>query len=342
MQCPQDKVEQESMESKRKLPTRTGRRFNSGRQGPIARCLFLGLCGIALTTSSTAQESQIPPSTQTPSVLAQESGQGDINSRIQALIEVTEKAREARQVLAGDSAPVPPVSSSEIPASIQPQVDASKQMSEIRERLKILQQFRRDRSMPSAPQSLMPPAETTWPPETPPGPVPQGTAIAPNVKGNPELDQQVAPALESDNGSTAGTATGTSPTSPSPDSQVAGERILPGAVDSFALGESLYRTGNYQSALTALASADTSGMSQSERTWLDLMTAMCQRKTGDYDQAEGMFRDIANAKSSDFPVQIAKWWVKYAESSHQSKQKFETLESEIELLMERSRSYVEH
>ena len=71
------------------------------------------------------------------------------------------------------------------------------------------------------------------------------------------------------------------------------------------------------------------------------MIALCQRKTGDYEKAEGNLRDISNAKSSDYPVQAAKWWLKYTEADHETKTKLEALEAEVDLLLERSRSHVQ-
>jgi tetratricopeptide (TPR) repeat protein len=155
------------------------------------------------------------------------------------------------------------------------------------------------------------------------------------------LDQQITPNLEGQ-AATETTSRAATPTVPEePDRPVAAERILSRPVNSFALGESLFRTGNYESALKAFQATDTSGMSPSERTWLELWTALCQRKLDAYDDAAGTLREIANEDSNDYPVQAAKWWLKYAESTHENRARFDSLASELDSLVERSTSDVE-
>jgi len=262
-----------------------------------------------------------------------------LSQQIESLIQSTEEARRRLRAkeqsfeTAGEAA-----SGGQSPTSDGPKVsvpsansDASRKVTEIRERLRILQRFRDDRlTEQQAAQSRAEVPQWNPPPET--------ASMRP-AEANKQLDQQVAPALRTNADQSIDDESAEPSTEESPE-RISGERLLPEAVDSFALGESLYRTGNYESALKALRAANTEGMSQSERTWLDLIIALCERKTGAYEKAEGAFRDIANTKSKDYPVQVAKWWLKYAESDHESKTKLESLETEIELLFERSRSHV--
>ncbi len=300
-------------------------------------CIAFAACGPLGTPLGTAQEI---PLVQLPPAAAEHRAVDEVRRKLDQLIETTEQARRLRGGQAFPSpmpsgepaAPqwTPPVESAPQASSEDP--DTVEKINEIRERLRILQRFRRDEAISQRAGAVAPEVPEPKPPAT--------AEVRSAADANTKLDQQVAPALAADRD--AATESDADDAAKSvPDESVSGQRLLPDAVDSFALGESLFRTGNYRSALQALQAADTSGMSPSEHTWLDLMIALCQRKIGTYDKAEGGLREIANAKSSDYPVRIAKWWLKYAEADYESKTRLEALETEIELLLERSRSHVQ-
>jgi tetratricopeptide (TPR) repeat protein len=287
-------------------------------------------CGIA-------QEIRLDP---LPPVADQNQPVDAVRRKIEQLIETTEQARRLRAdepfsaaSPAGDAASRPlasPGGSSSQTSSDEP--DTVQQINEIRDRLRILQRFRRDEAISRRAEAAAAKVPAWEPPAT-------TEEIKPKAKPDDSLDEQVAEALKADQPA-ADDQDDSEAAEPQAVESISGQRLLSDAVDSFALGESLYRTGNYKSALAALQKADTSGMSPSERTWMDLMIALCQRRLGTYDKAEGALREIANAKSSDYPVQVAKWWLKYAEADYESKTRLEALETEIELLLERSRSHV--
>ncbi|QEF98846.1 Anaphase-promoting complex, cyclosome, subunit 3 [Stieleria maiorica] len=288
------------------------------------------------------------------SIMADESvaDQG-VQGRLEALIKRTQQARQERQTAAEQSqSPAPrsvwvpgqgAVEADSAAADSQqpggPAQNSSRSLSEIRERIRILQRLRRDKAMAlSAEQAQAIPGGTGTPAlETPGGDV---------VESNGAVESGVTaatkePTLSSiDESLDQPAAVEAAAEDKTPEGSVAAERLLPKPVNALALGESLYRTGNYESALKAFRSVAVDKLSQSDRTWLDLLVALCQRKLGDYEKAQGTLRDIANEESADYPVQAAKWWLKYAESSDGTQKKFSDVSADFNALLERSNDYV--
>ncbi|MCD0459908.1 tetratricopeptide repeat protein [Roseiconus lacunae] len=211
------------------------------------------------------------------------------------------------------------------------QPDPASELKEIRERIRVLQKLRRDpqRSIPSAaantdtPLHPLPAMETVTPAPTQP------------PKVHPAVDQSLAAAdqVSANNQTDSG-----DPEFGNPD--VTGTQLLPVPVNTLALGESLYRTGNYKAALQALQKVDTQSMPQSDRMWLDLLLALCQQKQKQFESSIGTLRDIANETSPDYPVQAAKWYLKYAETEQKNVEALDQLSKEIELIVERVENHV--
>lgn len=116
-------------------------------------------------------------------------------------------------------------------------------------------------------------------------------------------------------------------------------RILDSPVNAVELAHSLYRTKNYVAALKAIQSVDLAALSVEEQTWLELLSALCQRRLGEGAAAEGHLREIANTKSTDYSVSVARWWLSQTEARGQSEMTAESLELNLEKLMERARQY---
>ncbi len=287
----------------------------------------------------------------------------NVQDRLDALIKTTQEARLERQS-AGDPASQPetqPASQSASqsggPSAWVPgggSVDgdgaadgaeagasagrSTRSLSEIRERIRILQRLRRDRMMatPTGQASGIP-GGTAAPALS----VPSGDVIQADPVGRPGAAADSGSALSSIDDSLNNAApVSDAAEEPAPEADRPAERILPNPVNAMALGESLYRTGNYESALKAFRSVSVDALSQSDRTWLDLLIALCQRKLGEFEKAQGTLREIANEESTDYPVKAAKWWLKYAEAADGTQVKFNRVSTEFDALLERSETYV--
>ncbi|MCA9137417.1 MAG: hypothetical protein KDB00_11680 [Planctomycetales bacterium] len=279
----------------------------------------------------------------------------DVQARLDALIKSTQQAREVRQ---SAEIPSPAETSLQQPStafsmgigSLQgPKVDdadneaassgnATRSMSEIRERIRILQRLRRDRQMSDAFKQANPiQGGVAAPVLASPG----GVVNEPSQSANgPEANQSSTATTAIDESLQAPDEQHTPEPLEDKGTSVSSQRILSKPVNTLALGESLYQTGNYEAALKAFRQVEVSKLSQSDRTWLDLLVALCQRRTGDFSTAEGTLREIANEESSDYPVKAAQWWLKHASASNETRTKMIELSSEFGSLLERASSHV--
>ena len=324
------------------------------------RCSVLGVLSALATlfiTSPAASQSPVNESPTIRSIMSNASvDEQSVNARLDALIESTKRAREERRAQVdfrpdrnsgisdpiGQRMPNPAgLNSDESGDASMHAENPTRSMSEIRERIRILQRLRRDRLTLEREALSDSIAGGVAPPVlTPPG----GSVVRQNPTNisetaSQESEKTLSPIDASLSPPSA--AESTSNKAEEENSVLAAEQILPQPVNTLALGESLYRTGNFQSALKALQSVEKAGLSQSDRTWLDLLIALSQRRTGDFETAEGTLRDIANEESSDYPVKAARWWLKHAKSSNGTQKKLISLSAEFDSLMERSKSHVD-
>ncbi|OYP32356.1 hypothetical protein [Rhodopirellula sp. MGV] len=284
---------------------------------------------------------QIEPAPQATPQTTPASTENDLQSRLKNLVNATERlqrmrqlqAAESRESAGSDALSQPSMSTSagtlspttgavlDGVAGLRP--DPALELKEIRDRIRVLQKLRRDEKMAGAggPSPLdhkmqpTPPTESVAPmtPEVHPG-VDQSLTAA---------EQSTTPQPEEMTASVIGTP------------NISAEQLLPQPVNTLALGESLYRTGNYVAALRALKEVKTEGLPQSDRMWLELLTALCEQKSQAFESSIGTLRDIANDKSTDYPVQAAKWYLKYAEAEQKRVETMEQLSGEIEMIVER-------
>ena len=310
---------------------------------------FVAMLGLAGPSFGQATDEDVPS---LRSIMSGDSaGDRDVQDQLDALIKTTQEARQERQS-ALEQSPQPGRPSVRIPgggvgdrdvtsdesAASQSADRSNRSLSEIRERIRILQRLRRDRMMaaPTGQASGIPGGT-----QAPSLSVPNGDVIQDSPVGRPGATGNSSPAMSSiddslDNPAPVKDAAEAAVT----EAEVAAEMILPNPVNAMALGESLYRTGNYESALKAFQSVSVDGLSQSDRTWLDLLIALCQRKLGQFEKAQGTLREIANEESTDYPVKAAQWWLKYAEASDGTQVKFNRVSTDFDALLERSEKYV--
>ncbi|PAY16999.1 hypothetical protein CKO51_23470 [Rhodopirellula sp. SM50] len=315
---------------------------------------LVAMLGLAAPVCGQATEADVP--SLRSMMTGKSASNQDVQDRLDALIKTTQEARLERQS-AGEPASQPASQSGQpsawIPGggSVDGDVAAdgaeagasagrsTRSLSEIRERIRILQRLRRDRMM-AAPtgQASGIPGGTAAPALS----VPDGDVIQADPVRRPGAAEDSGSAMSSIDDSLNNAApVNDAAEEPAPESgDRPAERILPNPVNAMALGESLYRTGNYESALKAFRSVSVDALSQSDRTWLDLLIALCQRKLGEFEKAQGTLREIANEESTDYPVKAAKWWLKYAEAADGTQVKFNRVSTEFDALLERSETYV--
>ncbi|MEO1530037.1 MAG: hypothetical protein AAFX06_31880 [Planctomycetota bacterium] len=115
--------------------------------------------------------------------------------------------------------------------------------------------------------------------------------------------------------------------------------IVSSPVNSLALGQSLYRTGNYEAALKAFRNVSNNTLDDADRTWLELMKAMCHRRMAKTSDSDAILRTLANEKSSEYPVSAARWWLKHSEAVSDSRPFFEQTSASVDTLLERAKKY---
>ncbi len=118
-------------------------------------------------------------------------------------------------------------------------------------------------------------------------------------------------------------------------------KVFSSPVNTLELGQSLYRTKNYTAALRALEAVDVDTLSDSDRHWLGLLIALCQRRLGQTDVAEARLREIANANSTDYPIPVARWWLKQTSLLRETRPILDGISTELDSLIERSKQHVQ-
>ncbi|OUT60993.1 MAG: hypothetical protein CBB71_06210 [Rhodopirellula sp. TMED11] len=112
---------------------------------------------------------------------------------------------------------------------------------------------------------------------------------------------------------------------------VSATQMLDGPVDHLALGESLYQTGSYETALLSLSQLDSRQLAPEDSTWVGFMVAMCHYRTGNNGKAESLLREIVNTKSSDPMLATAQWWLEHVQETSDAKAQMQ----QATVLMER-------
>jgi len=78
-------------------------------------------------------------------------------------------------------------------------------------------------------------------------------------------------------------------------------------LDPLALAQALYRTGNYDGALRAYQLVPSKNMKAGDRMFVQYGIANCLRNLGKWEEASGIYREIANARDEGNLAQCAQW-----------------------------------
>ncbi|MGB7346354.1 MAG: tetratricopeptide repeat protein [Pirellulaceae bacterium] len=250
-----------------------------------------------------------------------------LESNLKALLETTRRVRERLNQPTAASKTETPIlrdpSPTLIPSFDQSERDAPEKVNDLRDRIRLLRRLRS-----AAPTTLPSPAVPVSPQPVmiPPSPSPIVAPTQPTLSAIESNLEEKQPSTDS----------------VSPQAEViSATQILSIPVDHLSLGESLYQTQNYPAALKSLQAVNADDLSLSDRTWLELLTALCHRRLGDTDRAAAEFREISNAKIADRSVPIARWLLKQTELVQNAKPALESVSAELDTLIERSNAHVQ-
>lgn len=116
-------------------------------------------------------------------------------------------------------------------------------------------------------------------------------------------------------------------------------RILSQPIDSLQLAYNLYLTGHPQATLSALGQIPVDELSTADRSWLEMLTALSNRKLQNTDAAISALRKIANYDLDDYQSH-ASWWLQHTEQRQTLETRLTEVSLQIDTLMERYRSHV--
>ena len=103
---------------------------------------------------------------------------------------------------------------------------------------------------------------------------------------------------------------------------------VPKVVDPLALGEALFRNGEYAGALTAFRQLDLVEFKAEQRLMVQYLSACCLRKLGKFDEAVALYRDVANAKGDPVVAECAQWELGAVRWRHDIETEIERLRKE--------------
>ncbi len=95
------------------------------------------------------------------------------------------------------------------------------------------------------------------------------------------------------------------------------KKVVSTIVDPFELGNSLFLSGNTEQAIKFYQLVAEDQLSDHDRHWLYLMRACCERANGNIEEAETIYRSVANVKNGKRAAGAAKGWLKYIASRKQ-------------------------
>lgn len=114
-----------------------------------------------------------------------------------------------------------------------------------------------------------------------------------------------------------------------------GKPVLTEPVNPLELGNSLFMTGNFNSAIKSYQRVLDNSKDRSERAWLRLMIACSQRLLGDLDQAESLFREVTNQRDAgQFASAHARWNLKLIEKRRAANAELKQLQDQLNQLTE--------
>lgn len=110
-------------------------------------------------------------------------------------------------------------------------------------------------------------------------------------------------------------------------------QMLNKPADSLELGNSLYWTRNYETAIRAYEKGNDKSRSIEDSMWMNCGSACCLRQLERWDEAEGAFRKITNGpKAVGFIQTYSEWNLTYIDRVRAANLEIQTIEKQIEAL----------
>ena len=266
----------------------------------MIRQSLVGIIAMLLFSAPQARAQQPSPSGELSSPTPAWNGSNglDFETRLRRLMDSSSRLSNQLQKSTQtefDSVPSPPseTDASRAPSLAAPNTDNERKIDAIREQIRTLRRLRAERPDPKALPPMNQPVAPIPDPistESPSPAIPQPSIS--KIERNIEAGASLKSADEN---------TGAVMIEP----QIEATEVVAGPVNSLALGQSLYRTKNYDAAMKAFDAVDATTLNDTDRSWLALMKAMTERRLKRIDQSEAILRDLANAESKDYPVKAA-------------------------------------
>jgi hypothetical protein len=111
-----------------------------------------------------------------------------------------------------------------------------------------------------------------------------------------------------------------------------GTPVVSHPINPFELANSLFATGNIAASRRSYE-AGLGDATPEDRLWLKCLIGCCYRLEGDFANAETSFREVTRHKRFAYPVDYAKWCLKYLEQRRSSAEQFQVIETELENLL---------
>jgi tetratricopeptide (TPR) repeat protein len=99
-------------------------------------------------------------------------------------------------------------------------------------------------------------------------------------------------------------------------------------LEPLALAAALFRTGDYEGALTTYRLIDSETLSKHDRVAIQYLQGCCLRKLGKTDQAASLYREVANTKDDEVLAECAQWQLGALQWRHE-------LETQIQQIRQR-------
>ena len=92
---------------------------------------------------------------------------------------------------------------------------------------------------------------------------------------------------------------------------VSAKRVVPGVIDQIELGNSLFMAGHLEQAIEAYQNVKPHELSAFDGNWSHYMTACCYRRIGRFDEAEAIYREVANDRNRVLFASQASDWLEF-------------------------------
>ena len=220
------------------------------------------------------------------------------------------------------------------------ELDHSKQLDAIRERLGLIRKMRRQKFVSTNPQT--PPANPfrgSSSNTAPPVPSVESGATAPTALPSMQDQATANPTLDAIQANIQGTAQDESGQQTEKDKNLKAEAVVNTPVNKLELAQSLFQTKNYTAALQAIDSIEREQLADSDNAWLELLAALCHRRLGQQTDFESILREISNAKAGARATSVARNWLKQSEITEDTRAATEQVFRDVEILSEKVRNY---